>query len=72
MNNISISVVDSNNNNSFHCKLLVDGKDAGFLYLSDEQLNFIARALKTECLDNGVNFSLENPFDISADEFDEE
>jgi len=72
MNNINISVVDTNNNNSFHCKLLIDGKDAGFLYLTDEQLNFIAKALKVRSLEEGNTFSLENPFDISVDEFEEE
>ena len=63
MNSIAIVVVDQSASGSYHVKVLVDEKDSGFLYLSSEQFDFFVKSFWRSCSNNGVSFSVENPFD---------
>ena len=68
MNNISLVVSDKSVNNSFHVKLFVDEQDVGVLYLNENQLHFLSRALKTSSQEEGISYFLENPFDYSEED----
>lgn len=76
MNNILLKVVDQSSGGSYHIKLFVDEKETGIFYLNEEQFDFFVKSLKSHSLENGVVFSVENPFDLDEEDgeefFDEE
>jgi len=66
MNSFHLQVVDQSASGSLHVKLIIDSKESGILYLSQEQLDAISGGLKSYCYENDLSFSIENPFDISS------
>ena len=46
MNNIELEIIDVKSNNSHHIKLLVDGEDCGYLYLSLEELELLDKVFR--------------------------
>jgi len=68
MNKFLLQVVDQSSSGSLHVKLILDSKESGILYLSQEQFDAICSGMKAYCYENDLSFSIENPFDYS--EFD--
>jgi len=68
MNSLLLKVVDQSSGGSYHIKLFTDEKESGIFYLNDEQFDFFVSALKRKSLDTGVNFTVENPFDLTEDD----
>lgn len=71
MNSILLKVVDQSSGGSYHIKLFIDEKEAGIFYLNEEQYDFFVRGLKSQSLDTGVVFSVENPFEVDSDDEEE-
>jgi len=71
MNNVLLKVVDQSSGGSYHIKLFIDEKEAGIFYLNEEQFDFFVKSLKSQSLETGIVFSVENPFDVDSDEEEE-
>lgn len=72
MNKIELLVTEQSGNGSFHVRLLLDSKESGILYLNNEQLDGLSESFKSYCYENDLSFRLENPFDYSSFDDDED
>lgn len=73
MNSVQLVVTDQGSSGSYHTKLFIDELESGILYLNKEQFDLISAALKESCNEKGVNFTIENPYDLSyMDDVEEE
>lgn len=72
MNSILITVVDRTASGSYHVKLYIDEKESGIFYLSPDQLNIFAKIFKTGAYNEDVSFILENPYEDSEEDLDDE
>lgn len=73
MNNLTLIVVEQTSKGSYHLKIIIDEKESGILYLTQEQYEAFIDITRLGCREKGISFILENPFDDSYDdELDEE
>jgi len=73
MNSVQLVVTDQGTSGAYHTKLFIDEQESGILYLNSEQFNSISKFLKDGCSQNGIIFSVENPYDLSyMDDVEEE
>jgi len=72
VNSFHLLIVDQSSSGSLHVKLEIDSKESGILYLSQKQFDAICDGMKSYCYENNLSFSVENPFDISSYEDDED
>lgn len=71
MNNITLQVIEQSPSGSFHAKLFIDEKEVGIFYLTDKQYDFFVASLKQSSRNQGISFSVENPFDVSEEDEEE-
>ena len=63
MRSISLIVADQTPGGSLHVKMFIDEKESGILYLNEDQFLLLSKFLRSSCLENDINFDVENPFD---------
>jgi len=71
MNKIELQLVDTHGEDTYHVKVLVNGKDVGILYLNEEEGEIITKLLQRGATASDAQFS-SDLFDQEEDYEDEE
>jgi hypothetical protein len=71
MNKIELQLVDTHGDDTYHVKVLVNGKDVGILYLNEEEGEIITKLLQRGAAASDAQFN-SDLFDQDGDYDDEE